>query len=140
ETAVPLRRCTARVPGVPRSAPCTAAQLGVATCPCSGGIDEVAYAELVVAVQRGLTGEPESMLRPLRERMHALAAADRFEEAADVRNRADALAGALRRQRRLQGLRRAGRIRLEVPGEGGVELDRGRLVRAWADGTRPDDQ
>jgi hypothetical protein len=72
--------------------------------------------------------------------MYALAGCDRFEEAADVRNRADALAGALRKQRRLDGLRRAGRLRLEVRGEGGIELDRGRLVRAWADGELPLDE
>jgi DNA polymerase-3 subunit epsilon len=137
ETAVPLRRCTSRVPVTPRDAPCTAAQLGVSTCPCSGGIDQAAYAELVATVQRGLTVEPEVLLRPLRERMHALAATDRFEEATDVRNRADALAGALRRQRRLDGLRRAGRVRLRVHGEGGIELDGGRFVRAWPDGPAP---
>jgi DNA polymerase-3 subunit epsilon len=137
ESAVPLRRCTARVPSTPRAAPCTAAQLGVATCPCSGGIDEDDYGQLVQRVQRGLTSEPRLLLQPLRDRMVALASADRFEEAADVRNRADALANALRRQRRLDGLRRAGRIRLEVRGEGGIELDGGRLLRAWPPGAAP---
>jgi DNA polymerase-3 subunit epsilon len=140
ETAVPLRRCTGRVPAVPLAAPCTAAQLGVATCPCSGGIDDAGYAKLVATIERGLTVEPDVLLQPLRERMHTLASSDRFEEAADVRNRADALAGALRKQRRLDGLRRAGRVRLEVRGEGGIELDRGRLVRAWADGQPPLDE
>jgi DNA polymerase-3 subunit epsilon len=140
ESAVPLRRCTTRVPAVPRGAPCTAAQLGVATCPCSGGIDERSYAQLVRTVERGLTDEPDVLLQPLRDRMHALAASDRFEEAADVRNRADALASALRRQRRLDALRRAGRIRLQVRGEGGIELDRGRFVRAWSDGPTPADE
>jgi DNA polymerase-3 subunit epsilon len=140
ESVVPLRRCTARMPSSPHAAPCTAAQLGVATCPCSGGIDEAGYHELVQRVQRGLTTEPELLLQPLRDHMVALASADRFEEAADVRNRADALAGALRRQRRLDGLRRAGRMRLEVRGEGGVELDGGRLVRAWAPGVAPPDE
>jgi DNA polymerase-3 subunit epsilon len=140
ESVVPLRRCTSRVPTTPRGAPCTAAQLGVATCPCSGGIDEHAYGELVARVVRGLGDDPDELLQPLRERMMMLAAADRFEEAADVRDRADALAGSLRRQRRLDGLRRAGRVRLEVRGEGGVELDGGRLVRAWAAGASPPDE
>jgi DNA polymerase-3 subunit epsilon len=61
--------------------------------------------------------------------MEALATAERFEEAADVRDRAAALAGALARQRRLDGLRRAGRVILEVPGTGAAELAAGRLVR-----------
>ncbi len=63
--------------------------------------------------------------------MHALAAAERFEEAADVRDRAAALAAALRRQRRFDTLRRAGRVVLEVDGRSGAELLHGRLVRAW---------
>ena len=63
--------------------------------------------------------------------MHGLAAAERFEEAADVRDRAAALAAALRRQRRFDTLRRAGRVVLEVDGRSGAELLHGRLVRAW---------
>jgi DNA polymerase-3 subunit epsilon len=132
ETAVPIRRCSARVPLVPRTTPCTAAQLRVATCPCSGEITVEAYRHLVERVERGLTVQPSLLLDPLHDRMRELAAADRFEEAADTRDRADALANALRRQRRIDGLRRAGRLRLEVAGEGGVELLDGRLVRAWA--------
>jgi DNA polymerase-3 subunit epsilon len=61
--------------------------------------------------------------------MEALAEAERFEEAADARDRAAALAGALARQRRLDGLRRAGRVVLDVPGTGAAELAHGRLVR-----------
>ncbi|HEV8298379.1 MAG TPA: DEDD exonuclease domain-containing protein [Acidimicrobiales bacterium] len=137
ESAVPLRRCTARVPVTPRSAPCTAAQLGVATCPCSGGVTKADYADLVQRVVRGLTLEPELLLEPLRARMVTLASADRFEEAADVRDRADSLASALRRQRQFDALRRAGRLHLEVRGEGGVELDAGRLVNAWSGSAPP---
>jgi DNA polymerase-3 subunit epsilon len=69
--------------------------------------------------------------------MATLAAAHRFEEAAAMRDRADALARALVRQRRLDALRSAGRITIEVPGEGGAVLDRGRLVMAWPDGDGP---
>jgi DNA polymerase-3 subunit epsilon len=137
ETAVALRRCTGRVPRTPRDAACTAAQLGVATCPCAGGISPADYAALVARVVRGLTEDPDVLLDPLRARMSALAAADRFEEAADVRDRADALASALRRQRRFESLRGAGRLQLQVRGQGGVELHNGRLVRAWAGADPP---
>jgi DNA polymerase III subunit epsilon len=130
ESIVALRRCTARPPATPRSAPCAPAQLGVATCPCAGTITAAAYADLVGTVLRGLTTDPELLLEPLRSRMQALAGADRFEEAADVRDRAAALAGAIRRQRRLDGLRRAGRLVVDLPA-GGAELRHGRLVRAW---------
>jgi DNA polymerase-3 subunit epsilon len=134
ETAMPLRRCTAKPTKTLREAPCAAAQLGVATCPCSGAIDDDDYMDIVRCVVRGLTSEPELLLDPLRRRMHALAEAERFEEAADMRERAAALAQALKRQRRLDTLVRAGRLVVEVRGHGGAELVHGRLVRAWPAG------
>lgn len=114
ESAVPLRRCTARVPRVPRAGPCAPAQLGVSSCPCAGTIDAVGYARIVDRVVAGLTGDPSVLLEPLRARMATLAGAERYEEAADVRDRAAALARALARQRQLDGLRRAGRVEIEV--------------------------
>ena len=137
-SASTIRRCSATVrAGTPvRDAPCAPAQLGVAACPCAGTISEPDYREIVVRVRRGLTTEPDLLLGPLRQRMDHLAAAERFEEAADVRDRAAALAGALRRQRRVDGVRGSGRLVVEVPGQGGAELDRGLLVQAWA-GDRP---
>jgi DNA polymerase-3 subunit epsilon len=133
-TATPLRRCQERIRRGPptRGAPCAAAQLGVAACPCAGTITEAAYEEIVVRVRRGLTSEPDLLLGPLRQRMDGLAALERFEEAADVRDRAGALAGALRRQRRVEGVRDSGRMVVDLPGQGGAELDGGVLVRAWA--------
>jgi DNA polymerase-3 subunit epsilon len=127
QSAVPLRRCTARIGRTLRDAPCTPAQLGVATCPCAGGIDEASYAVLAQRVECGIREQPALLLDPLRERMAALAMTDRFEEAAAVRDRAEALAGALRRRRRVEGLRASGRVVLEVRGEGRVELVHGRL-------------
>ena len=138
ETAAPLRRCRARVAAAGRDSTCTAAQLGVAMCPCSGIIDTDAYAVLVDRVILGLTERPEILLDPLRDRMRSLAFAERFEEAADTRDRAESLAAALRRQRRIAVLRAAGRVRLRVPGQGGVEVHDGRLVRAWPAGVDPD--
>ena len=131
-SSVPLRRCTGRVTArTRRDAPCTAAQLGVSMCPCAGGVDPDDYAAVVARAVRGLTSEPELLLEPLAERIAALAADDRFEEAADVRDRADALSSALRRQRRFDQLRRARRVHIELPGHGGIALDHGRLVHVW---------
>ncbi len=56
-------------------------------------------------VVEGLTVRPAALLDPLGARIAALAGARRYEEAALVRDRAAALAGALRRQRRLDALR-----------------------------------
>jgi DNA polymerase III subunit epsilon len=129
ESAVPLRRCTARPPrggAAGRPAACTPAQLGVAACPCAGAISEADYAVLVERVVQGLTVDPTALFAPLESRMRDLASAERFEEAADVRDRAAALARALTRHRRLDALRRAGRVELDLDGTL-VVLSGGRL-------------
>lgn len=131
ESSMPLRRCTKTPPRTPLAAPCASAQLGVSLCPCAAAVSEEEYREVVDAVVRALTVEPSLLLEPLEARMGVLAGEERFEEAADVRDRASALSMAIRRQRRLDGLRRAGRVVIEVPGRGGVELDGGLLVRSW---------
>lgn len=114
ESAVPIRRCTARVTKVPRPGPCAPAQLGVSTCPCSGTVAAAAYAQIVDVVVTGLTTDPTVLLDPLRARMASLACDERYEEAADIRDRAAALSRALGRQRQLDALRRSGRVEIEV--------------------------
>ena len=132
ETAVPIRRCTAAPGrGPARTGPCAPAQLGVASCPCSGAITEAEYARHVATVRRGLGAEPDLLLAPLEARMEALAGAERFEEAAEVRDRAAALAQALSRHRRFSALRAAGRVVVELDGRSRAELRRGRLVKTW---------
>ncbi|MEM9518388.1 MAG: DEDD exonuclease domain-containing protein [Actinomycetota bacterium] len=126
ETAVPIRRCTTRSSARTNKPVCTAAQIGVAACPCSGHTEPEAYARIIADLVEGLTVRPDGLLAPLRERLVALAADERYEEAADVRDRADALAGALRRQRRFDLLRRAGRVRFTID-TAWAEIDSGRL-------------
>jgi DNA polymerase-3 subunit epsilon len=137
QSAAPIRRCNRRPTRTPTGSPCAPAQLGVATCPCSGSIDEASYGAIVARVVDGLTGDPSVLLDPLQDRMHAMAAAERFEEAAAARDRADVLARALQRQRRMERIRHSGRVIVEVPGEGGAMLVDGRLVDAWAEGGGP---
>ena len=60
--------------------------------------------------------------------MNALANAERFEEAADTRDRTAALARALIRQRRLESLRRSGRLEFEDADGRRVVLAAGRLL------------
>ena len=131
ETVVPLRRCSTRVgrrAPLADGAPCLPAQLGVATCPCRGHADEDEYADLVATVLRGLGPDPDALCRPLAERMHRLAADERFEEAALTRDRLDALTAAVARRRALERLRSAGEIVVDGPDgalvvrDGGVVL------------------
>ena len=108
QTVVPLRRCSARPPSTPVAAPCTSAQLGVATCPCAGAITPDAYAALTDSVRRGLSHAPAELLDPLADRLRDLAADERYEEAADTRDRAAALSQALQRHRRFAMCARLG--------------------------------
>ncbi len=136
ESAVPLRRCTKRIGRAARlcdGAPCAPAQLGVACCPCHGHTSAAEYGDVVDAIVRGLRHDPASLLGPLEDRMGALAEAERFEEAASTRDRLGALRRALARQRTCDGLRAAGRVRLELP-EGEVQIVNGLLV---LDGDEP---
>jgi DNA polymerase III subunit epsilon len=128
EEAVPLRRCTARVGSVSRAGACAPAQLGVATCPCSGQVTEAEYAPLVERVVEGICRRPDLLLDPLTDRMRTLADEQRFEEAADVRNRAAALSTALARHHRLGHLRAASLLRLTEPGGVAIELRAGVLA------------
>ena len=94
-------------------------------------LDEAVHRQHVQTVVRGFTDRHDLLLEPLRERIDHLAAVGRVGEAQIVRDRYTALARALRRQRRFASLRQAGRIVIDLPGGGGAELDRGRLLRAW---------
>jgi DNA polymerase-3 subunit epsilon len=150
-SVVPLRRCTMKVPASRATAealaldfgtsedraPCTASQLGVSCCPCSGETTPLQYAALVESIRRGLGPSPDELLEPLSRRLIDLASQERFEEAADARDRASALAEALLRQRRLETWRAPVRIVVERADGAGAELHHGRLVRSWPAGERP---
>lgn len=124
ESVVPLRRCTARlgrsyVP--PADAPvCSAAQLGVARCPCSGTADRDEYQNIIRYVVDAVTTSPDHLFDRLHTRMAELAATQRYEEAASMRDRIQSLETALSRQRRIEEFRLAGRIELHI---GDVEFD-----------------
>ncbi len=129
QTALPVRRGTGAAGR--RAAPCAAAQLGRALCPCAGDLDVATYARVVATVRAAWGGRPDLVLSPLAERMDALAAAERFEEAADVRDRAAAVVAILRRRRRIDALRASGHTELALPGGAGAVLEGGLLTAAW---------
>jgi DNA polymerase-3 subunit epsilon len=100
-SVVPLRQCTVRMGRnyrAPEDAPvCSAAQLGVAYCPCSGTADEAVYGEAVQQVVRVMTGDAQDVIDQLTAKMRKHSQAQRFEEAGDVLTRIDALETVLRR-------------------------------------------
>ncbi|MBT8196894.1 MAG: DEDD exonuclease domain-containing protein, partial [Acidimicrobiia bacterium] len=104
--AIPIRRCRPTRDGSSRA--CQFAELGVAVCPCAGDITEAAYRHIVDQLIDGVESDPEIILRPLRAKMALHAAAERYEEAATLRDRHDSLARAIRDRRRWQSLAGSG--------------------------------
>lgn len=127
--AVPVRRCTGK-PGS-RKGPCAAAQLHVSLCPCDGTIDEEAYRTAIAHLRPGIIENPRLLLDPLAERMRTYAAAERFEEAAWMRDRYRALARAIERRREWQAMQRAELVSAESAGGDGALIDHGLLAASW---------
>lgn len=132
--ALPIRRCSG--PPGRRDGACAFAQLGVALCPCDGSLPQSDYRPIVDRLWEGVTGNPALLLRPLADRIAELARAQRYEEAAWVRDRYRALARSLSRRRAWEVMTAAGSIRAEGP-DGAALVEAGRLVAAWCDGDRP---
>ncbi|HEY5663657.1 MAG TPA: DEDD exonuclease domain-containing protein [Ilumatobacter sp.] len=131
EAVLPLRRCSTRLTAGHRPAegavPCGSAQLGASQCPCAGVCDRRRYDAAVVAAADALVGDTSAVTVHLAERMSVLAAAQRFEEAAVVRDRLSALLGAARRQRLVDALRAADRCVVRRGATTWV-IDRARLI------------
>jgi DNA polymerase-3 subunit epsilon len=119
EEVVPLRRCTRAMGARTRFAPCALADIGRCPAPCDGRIDPERYGELVRDLLSSLES-PDGLLAALEVRMGRLADAERYEEAASVRDRIRALASALHRSRQDAWL--LGTTRLELDDEGGRRL------------------
>lgn len=133
QSVVPLRRCSTRLSASftppPDATPCSAAQLGVAMCPCAGQADRPSYDRAVEATVRAFRGDASAIAEHLTTRMAELAAAQRFEEAALVRDRLSALLGAVRRAQLVAAVRAAGRCTVRH-GDRTWVIDGGRLVDA----------
>jgi DNA polymerase-3 subunit epsilon len=91
--------------------------------------------ELAAVSPAALFDDPALVLSPLHRCVAQAVDDGRYAWAAAVREMAGAVADAVERQRTVDSLRRADRVVLDTAGGGGVELARGRLVRAW-DGTQ----
>lgn len=70
-----------------RERPCLDYDIGICSAPCTGVIDEDAYAERVDAAIRYFRGETGMLVEPLTDEMNTAASAQRFERAAHLRDR-----------------------------------------------------
>jgi DNA polymerase-3 subunit epsilon len=139
QSAFALRRCSPRLPRVPApgASPCALAGMGRCGAPCVGGVDEAGYASVVQAVRDAMENDPRSVVRHHAERIATLVAAERFEEAAAVRDRLEAfLRGASRAQRSRRAATQAELVAAR-PHEGGWEVVVVRHGRLCATTTTP---
>ncbi len=131
--AVPLRRCTTPMKADTRFAPCALAEMGRCVAPCIGGADVARYAGVADRAAAVLTGDVDEAVTTLRERMAMRSADGRYEEAADYRDRIDALVSWVSRTRRDQAVRAAGWLAASRPASGGREVLLAR--EGWVVGT-----
>lgn len=93
----PLRRCTLRE-CTRRSRPCQYAEMGKCLGPCTGGVTEAEYREIVDEVMLFLKGGGDELLARLEKEMRAAAGAEEFEKAARIRDRMAAIRRSLEKQ------------------------------------------
>jgi DNA polymerase-3 subunit epsilon len=102
---VPLRQCARRLSTRRASPTCVLAELSRCAAPCDLRISSKEYGHRVVAPVRALVeGDPSVLVGRLLERIDALAATRRYEDAARVRTRLAALLRAAMRMQRLTAL------------------------------------
>ncbi len=105
---LPLRQCVQRLsPRRPTATACVLADLGRCGAPCTGAQDVEDYAAVAARVAEAVTGDSRALVADLRERMAALAAQERFEDAGAVRDRMVALVRGLARAQRIAPLARS---------------------------------
>lgn len=82
-----IRQCTDRFGKTPRRSPCILGQLGRCLSPCDASTESISYALEVERIRSTLRESPRLVIEHLNQHMSALAAEDRFEEAAVQRDR-----------------------------------------------------
>jgi DNA polymerase-3 subunit epsilon len=102
---VPLRQCTQRITG--KQSACALAELGRCGAPCTGSQTESEYALVVEDCAALFSGNARTGADRLRLRLEELAAQERFEDAARVRDRFVQLVRGAARAQRLAPLTRS---------------------------------
>jgi DNA polymerase-3 subunit epsilon len=118
--ALPLRQCTHRLSLRTVTPACALAELGRCPAPCEHRITPEEYDHHAALPFRTATvGDPRPVVDALLARIEALAAAQRYEEAAVVRSRLAAVLRATVRMQRLAGLTRIAELAAARPAPGG---------------------
>jgi excinuclease ABC subunit C len=94
----PIRKCSESV-FRGRKRPCLYYQMGKCPGPCVGLAEDRAYREMMDEVILFLRGKREELLEALKEKMHKESEAERFEKAAELRDRIQAVQETIERQK-----------------------------------------
>jgi DNA polymerase III subunit epsilon len=120
-----IRQCSRRLPLVapPGATACVLAELGRCGAPCIGHQSVEEYGEVVDQVRSALRLDPARVVAVHSERIETLAAQERFEEAATVRDRLGAYLRGTARAQRLDPLSRCAELAAALrTDDGGWEL------------------
>jgi DNA polymerase III subunit epsilon len=132
--ALPLRQCTSRLSPRVLGTACALAGMGRCGAPCTGAQSVDEYASIAAVFRAAVDHDPRAVVAPLLARVERLAAEERYEDAAVLRDRIAVLVRAVRRRQRLESLAAVPELTLARPdGSGGWHLSvvrRGRLVAA----------
>jgi DNA polymerase-3 subunit epsilon len=133
--SLPLRQCTTRISArAPAGAACALAGMGRCGAPCTGAQSVEEYASIAAVFRAAVDQDPRDLVAPLLARVDRLAAGERYEDAAVLRDRVAVLVRAVRRRQRLESLAAVPELSIARPdGSGGWHLSvvrRGRLVAA----------
>ncbi|MDQ1749511.1 MAG: polymerase subunit epsilon [Pseudonocardiales bacterium] len=133
--AVPLRQCTDRLlPGRAVRTACTLAGIGKCSAPCEDEVTPGYYGQLVGRLLEAWRADVSTLIAPLRDRLTGLSAAQRYEEAALLRDRIATLVRSCARTQSLSAITAIDELVAAKPdSSGGWELAvirRGRLVGA----------
>src|SRR4051812_49525009 len=132
--SLPLRQCTSRLSARTPGTACALAGMGRCGAPCTGAQSVAEYAEVAAVFRAAVGSDPRALVGPLLARVDRLAAEERYEDAAVLRDRVAVLVRAVRRRQRLASLAAVPELVLARPdGQGGWHLSvvrRGRLVSA----------
>jgi excinuclease ABC subunit C len=94
----PYRTCNRTITGEDRRA-CLYHDLELCTAPCIGAVDEAEYKAVIEQLLRFMGGETEGVMKDLEEQIAAASQALKFERAAQLRDRYQALQHVMKRQR-----------------------------------------
>jgi len=109
---LPLRQCTPRITerSMKTASPCALFDMNRCAAPCIGNQSPSSYQTIISTLQHYLHNDSRPVVDQLTRRMQNLATEERFEDAAQVRNRLSALISGISRGQRIRAFTQIGEI------------------------------